>query len=69
MKGYLFSKPMMVTYSHLFMGIFKMYATIIIRFNVEYINQPIIVSEEEMIKEIARITGYKVIRIIDHCSI
>lgn len=69
MKGYLFSKPMIVTYSYSLIGIFKMYATIIIRFNVEHVNQPIMASNKEIIKEITRITGHKVIRIIDHCSI
>lgn len=69
MNGYLFSKPMIVTYSYLLMGIFKMYATIIIRFNVGYINQPIVASDEEIIKEITKVTGHKAIRIIDYCSI
>jgi hypothetical protein len=42
-----------------------MYATIIIRFDVEYVNQPIIVSDEEIAKVITRITSHKVIQIVD----
>lgn len=57
---------MVVTYSYLLMGIFKMYATIIIRFNVGYINQPIIASDEEIIVKIETITHRKVKQIIDY---
>lgn len=65
MNAYSFSKPMIVTYSYSWMFLFKMYATIIIRFDVEYVNQPIIVSDEEIAKVITRITSHKVIQIVD----
>lgn len=65
MNTYSFSKPMIVTYSYSWMFLFKMYATIIIRFDVEYVNQPIIVSDEEIAQVITRITSHKVIQIVD----
>lgn len=67
-KG-LFRKPMIVTYSYSRMYFLKQYATIIVRFDVEYINLPIMVSDEEIIRGISRITGHKVIQLIDHCTI
>lgn len=69
MKQGSFLKPMIVTYSYSWMYFCKMYATIIVRFNVEYINLPITASEEEIAKKILKLTGHKSIRIIDYCDI
>lgn len=66
MKGYSFNKPMIVTYSYSWMYFFKRYATIIIRFNVEYATQPIMASDKEIITKVLEITNHKVKQIIDH---
>lgn len=66
MKGYSLSKPMIVTYSYSWMFFFKMYATIIIRFKVESINQPIIASEKEIRTKIETIIRHKIKRIVDY---
>lgn len=50
MKQGSFIKPMIVTYSYSWMCFFKMYATIIVRFKTEYINAPIMVSNDEIIE-------------------
>lgn len=59
MKGICFNRPMIVTYSYSWMYFFKLYATIIIRFRVEYPKQPAMVSDEEIIVEVERITHTK----------
>ena len=69
MKQGLFIKPMIVTYCYSWLCFFKMYATIIVRFKVEFINLPIMASEEDIAKEIIKITGHKAIQIIDYISI
>lgn len=69
MKGICFNRPMIVTYSYSWVYFFKLYATIIIRFRVEYPKQPAMVSDEEIIVEVERITHHKVICLIDHCEI
>lgn len=69
MKGICFNRPMIVTYSYSWMYFFKLYATIIIRFRVEYSKQPAMVSDEEIIAEVERITQHKVICLIDHYEI
>lgn len=67
MKRYSFNKPMIVTYSYSWMYLFKRYATIIVRFNVEYATQPITASDKDIIAKITEATHHKVKQIIDHC--
>lgn len=67
-KNYKFQKQTIVTYQYRFLGIFKRYATIIIKTDVCSPNQPFVTaSKEEIITEIKRITGHNVIGVLEYC--
>lgn len=64
-----FGKPMVVTYSYSWMHFFRMYTTVMISFNVNHPNSPIIATEEEIIEKVTNITGHRDVQIIDYSSI
>jgi hypothetical protein len=67
-KNYKFQKQTIVTYQYRFLWIFKRYATIIIKMNVDSPNQQFVTaSKEEIITEIKRITGHNVIGVLEYC--
>ena len=69
MANITYIKKMIVTYNYRKMFIFNRYATIIISLEVKYKGYPDFTTDDDKKVIIRNITGHRVIKIIDSCTV
>lgn len=63
-----FSKPIIVTYAHRWLRLFKMYNTVVVKIETVDPCLPAMASDEKLKDKIKEMTGHKVISVISKAS-